>query len=115
MKPPAHRTYDLFAVQSATERAKTFIDNTLSLSKRLVEDPEAKERIRSHMCRWCFYAGRQRLVGQALTDYTCAKCRSTSTHANTGVPVLCEICAGRCKLCKQCMGDREGIVRKKLP
>lgn len=108
------RLYDLFAVQSATERAQSYTEIAIKRAERMQTDPEKTKRRKAGECRWCFYSG-AKLAGQAFTPWACARCDAQFSHPNTAVPALCRDCADKAKLCVTCMGDREGRRRKVLP
>ena len=112
----SNHTFDLYKIQSATQRAKEYADDTISRTKRyLVEDEDKDRRIAEGFCKWCWYRRRGSLAGQAFTEYTCHRCDQNLMHPNTGVPVLCPACAKETALCCSCCGDIHGAMRKEIP
>lgn len=109
------RPYDLFAVQSATQRANDWRESAIRRGREMESDACKEARQLALRCRHCFYLSGLRVAGQAFTEWECARCGEERTHPNTAVPALCDTCAKETGLCVTCMGDREGRVRRKLP
>ena len=103
---------DLYRVQSATERAKAYADDTVRrVQEHLVEDAHRDRRLAEACCRWCWYRYSGSLAGQAFTSYLCQHCDSEEWWHTTATPILCLTCASETGLCARCCGDIEGHLR----
>lgn len=112
----SNHIFDLYLIQSATERAKAYADDTVKrVQCRLVDDKDKSKRLSVGLCKWCWYRQATTLAGQAFTEYTCWRCDQTLSHANTAVPRLCDPCAKETQLCASCCGDINGKMRKEVP
>ncbi len=107
---------DLYRIQSATDRANNYREDTIQkVTDYLIEDNAHAQRLEEHMCQWCFYRMTGAVAGQAITSYTCALCGDEYNHHNTGVPSMCVECSQETGLCVRCCGDIEGKQRRKMP
>lgn len=109
-------TFDLYKIQSATQRAKDYANDTIKrVQRKLIDDVDKAKRRAMFCCKWCWYRRSGSLTGQAFTEYTCLRCDEKKMHPNTGVPLLCDPCAKETKLCCACCGDMEGKKRTVVP
>jgi len=112
---PNH-TFDLYKIQSATQRAKDYAGDQIKRVQRLlVSDADRLKREHEHLCKWCWYRRSGSLHGQAFTEYVCQRCDQELSHHNTGVPALCTPCAEKTGLCCACCGDMNGEKRTEVP
>lgn len=65
-------------------------------------DNAKKNRLLSHLCKFCYYINTSRIGGCAITTVKCSKCEKEISFGNTCVDVLCRECAEEYKLCKHC-------------
>lgn len=109
-------TFDLYLIQSATQRAKDYADeHSKRVQRLLVEDDDNPVRIDQGYCKWCWFRRATSLAGQAFTSYVCWRCEQEASHHNTAVPRLCPSCVKETELCCSCCGDLKGRMRKKVP
>lgn len=112
----SNKIFDLYLIQSATERSKDYAKDTVARVQRyLVDDVDHERRMREGYCQWCWYRRIGGMYGQAFTEYTCLRCDEKNHHHNTGTPRLCKTCVEATKLCASCCGDINGKKRKKVP
>jgi len=108
--------FDLYLIQSATQRAKDYTKETVRIvQERLIDDARREDRVRDGLCKWCFYRRANTLAGQMFTEYTCWRCDRAHLHHNTAVPRLCADCTKETGLCNACCGDVNGKQRKAVP
>lgn len=77
-------------------------------------DNDKPGRARKHECKACFYLASPRIAGQASTSRQCGLCDEIITHSNTACPVVCDKCAAEHGLCRNCGGDVNMKVRRKV-
>lgn len=107
---------DLYRIQSATERANAYAKDSVDrVAAYLIDDIGYTQRTAESVCQWCWYRQKGRVSGQAFTEYTCANCGEIQSWPNTGVPQLCDFCATKHRLCKECCGTVDGSRRKVFP
>lgn len=102
---------DLFTVQTVTDRHKHYIDEQVRHSLEALSDSKRKDRREARECAWCFYFCRNRLAGQAFTDWECSGCNTPASHPNTSTPVLCDSCSDKLGLCVRCGADLDLKMR----
>jgi hypothetical protein len=109
-------TFDLYLIQSATQRAKEYAaEITKLVRERLIDDAHKDRRVSDGLCKWCYYRRAHTLAGQAFTEYVCMRCDQSHHHHNTAVPKLCAACVKETGLCSSCCGDIHGKRRKAVP
>jgi hypothetical protein len=96
---------------TATGRATRRCDDAIELARKLLEDPDRKERLVAHRCKSCFYF--RSMGGSAITRQPCACCGKPDAYASTNTDVLCLECAKEHSLCKKCGGDLEMRERRR--
>ena len=105
---------DLYGVQSVTDRNKHRIE---MMSARLLEfytDPRVEDRKTKALCRVCYYVDRSRIGGAVMTTQPCGVCEIDVLYGSTATDVLCVPCGVKNKLCRQCGGDANLVMRRKL-
>ena len=107
---------DLYTVQSATQRAKDYAQDTIRrVEKCLVNDSDKARRLAARQCQWCWFRKGTSLAGQAFTEYKCRCCGETKMYPNTSTPMICDACSDATELCCRCCGDLYARVRKVAP
>lgn len=105
---------DLYMLQSATERARQYADDTRRHVDAYATDQSREQRLAARQCPWCFYFRGSRLSGQAFTDWKCSGCGQDFSHPNTAVPMLCPDCSDKHQACTECCADLELRQRRSL-
>lgn len=89
-----------------------------SLRKQLAKfelDTNEDDRIFDWLCKTCYYI---RLSGgvslQAFHFNDCEFCGTEQTFANSDTRKVCLACAQQYSVCRNCMGDIDGIMRSDL-
>lgn len=100
-------------VNAATHRAKDQIKQFQVQLERWILDPDRDARRAAGACVVCYY-GRGRVGGAAMTTANCRVCNVKMQFGSTAVDGLCQSCARRLNLCKQCGSDRELLLRRRL-
>ena len=113
MKGQGHAKYDLHHIQYMTHSRKERIEATRRRVEAMLKDEHRDRRQKALECIWCYY--NHGMMGQAFTEWNCARCEKEASHPDTGVPFLCESCAKETNLCMYCGGHREGEMVKALP
>ena len=96
---------DAVSIFSATDRAKSRIDNLRKNLEDIDNDPDKDNRLSKSLCKHCFYLHKARLGGAMMTSRACGICDSQETYSSTATDPLCLPCAKENGLCKQCGGD----------
>lgn len=91
-------------IELATKRAKAQISKYLSTYDNFIHDKLKTERLRTHLCRACFY----HIVG--FSNYywkknTCRKCKQEFTHRHPVVGMFCLDCAKKFGICRNCASN----------
>ncbi|MBC8738568.1 hypothetical protein F6X40_17560 [Paraburkholderia sp. UCT31] len=105
------RTFDRFALISATERSRMYVDSILALAREIETDARKSLRLEKQECKSCFY--RQRVGGASMTSQPCACCGKLMQFGSTATDALCPECAKEHSLCKHCGGDLEMRPRRR--
>ena len=105
---------DLYRVQSTTDRNNHQIERAIETAERLKADTDRQDRLSALECKCCHYIHWSRMGGAAITETNCAYCQKSMTFGSTAVDYLCKDCAKELGLCKQCGGDLEGKIRRKI-
>lgn len=106
--------FDRVAYEWETYRARDYIE---TMRKRLADfdaDAKKKERTEKAKCKYCEYIQTSRMGGCAMTRWYCGLCGCQQMHGNTATDRLCIECAKERGLCKQCGGDVDGKIRRKV-
>lgn len=104
-------TFDRLLLLNATARANKRCNDALELARKLIEDPERKERLAAQRCKACFYF--RSMSGSACTTQPCACCATPETFGSTNTSVLCIPCAKEHSLCRHCGSDLELRERRR--
>lgn len=103
---------ELEQVNAVSSRRAASVSRELARAAILAGDGKLDEREAARQCRGCFYE-RRRIVGRAVTSWTCQLCGAPGEHSNTGVPRVCASCSDGYDLCTQCGGDMDMQHRTK--
>jgi predicted RNA-binding Zn-ribbon protein involved in translation (DUF1610 family) len=99
-------------VNAATARAKDRILRLQVQLEMLTLDPDRDDRRAAQACVVCYYGSR--IGGAAMTEANCRVCNTEMQFGSTAVDAVCPTCARTLQLCRQCGGDREMHLRRKL-
>lgn len=66
------------------------------------DDKERQERLKSNLCKWCYYMEADEVVMSAFTTQICKGCAKTNIYGNSKRHMYCEECAEKMHLCKHC-------------
>ena len=66
------------------------------------EDNQRQERLKSNLCKWCYYMEVDEVVMQAFTTQICKGCAKTNIYGNSTRHMYCEECSEKMHLCKHC-------------
>lgn len=102
---------DKASIASNSAQAKRRVENHLKLAEKLAHDGERKLRLEVQLCKACHYFSK--IGGAAITHRECAGCGQDQTYGSTATDVLCQSCASKYELCKQCGGDIDMQSRRK--
>ncbi len=100
-----------YNMQSATERACSYVSSLLDLAKEIDADSRKEDRIKEQECRHCFYV--RRMGGAAMTTRPCGCCAEEIMYGSTNTDALCKPCAIEHKLCTHCGGDIDMKVHRR--
>lgn len=106
--------HNRYKYEYATERAKYVANEAIAYAKDLQNDPDKKQRLSECVCPVCYYRRVGRIGGARMTFSSCGGCSCRLSSGNTCVDVLCEKCAAERGCCKQCGGDLNLKMRRKL-
>ena len=99
-----------FATDQAIYRRDAVVKNALDM----LADAEKKERISKSTCVPCWYLGKRRIVGHAMSTRPCGICGHDVRSANTHVGTICLRCGTANELCVDCGGDVKMRPRRKF-
>jgi hypothetical protein len=77
-------------------------------------DSERKNRLKSNLCKYCYYLRGSVIAGQAITTSPCKICTEEMIFSSTDTDKICTGCAKKHKICKQCMADIDYNKRRKV-
>lgn len=96
---------DSVSVQSETGYAIDHAQSVIHASLRYLADPERKERLAAGRCKRCYYIWTARIGGSAMTMQPCGVCDEEVWYGSTATDKICQPCAAKKELCRQCGGD----------
>lgn len=105
---------DRYSYEWETGMAKAKEESMRARLAAFDADSDKPGRARKHECKCCFYLHSPRMAGQAFTKRQCGLCDEIVTHGNTNCPVVCDKCAALHGLCRNCGGDINMKVRRKI-
>ena len=70
------------------------------------DDKERQERLKSNLCKWCYYMEADEVVMSAFTTQICKGCAKTNIYGNSTRHMYCEECAEKMHLCKHFRGNK---------
>lgn len=102
-------------VQTATGHAKQSADERRAKLQAFDEDALQSQRLKARECKACYYLFSPRMAGQAMTERECLGpgCNARILWHNTAVPLLCEKCADKHRLCRRCGSTIDMRERRK--
>lgn len=95
----------------ATEYSVQRMKDYLELSYKLINDPDKVARIKKCECRWCFYSPKWH-AGMPRA-YQCGVCGVDHVRGNPLIIKICQQCATKHSLCRECGGDLEMRARRR--
>lgn len=90
---------DMYSTDCIYEYITEFVVPFVKEQKQAVIDDL---RFNELLCEDCKLKSGSRIVGQAFTAYTCARCEKEQMHHNTGCPRFCKACALGVYMCQRC-------------
>ena len=83
------------------------LDEIIELDKKVRElkingDNQRQERLKSNLCKWCYYMEADEVVMSAFTTQICKGCAKTNIYGNSTRHMYCEECSEKMHLCKHC-------------
>jgi hypothetical protein len=90
----------------AVDRNKKRIEVCARQALSFLADPNKKERQSEQYCVCCFYR-ENTIAGQACTESQCGVCEKQMQWSTTHQEKLCESCAKKLGLCKECSATIE--------
>lgn len=101
-------------VQDETYWRNKSTQEYIESAKQAEEDSDRKKRLKSNLCKHCYYLRGSILAGQAFTSTTCIICVDEMRFSSTHVDKLCTTCAKEHNLCRQCLSDIDFKKRRKV-
>jgi len=94
-------------------REKSTLDR-INRAKKAEEDSDRKNRLKSQLCKYCYYLQGEVIAGAAFTSTTCTICGKDMMFSSTHTDGICTDCAKTHKLCKECLSDIDYKKRRKI-
>ena len=104
---------DTESVQHQTDFARARIDAALRRALQYATDPDKKMRLAEGFCISCFYSG-PRIGGAAMTERPCGVCGTKMMFGSTATDKVCQACAVKQELCRECGADLRLRPRRKF-
>jgi len=101
-------------VERKTQWAVSRMQEGAKIALARLMDPDKKKRLEESYCVVCYYEG-PTLAGQAMTDVNCRLCDTILHFSSTDTHELCQACAIKNKLCKDCGASVNLKVLRKFP
>lgn len=106
------KKFDLEDVRFRTSIQKSRVIDYENITRKLLNDPEREQRLKSQNCVCCYYISV--MAGQGFTSSKCNNCNVEMMFSTTSTDRLCESCAKEFKVCKHCGADLNLKQRNKL-
>lgn len=101
-------------IEFRTSMAKDAVKAAIERGEKMRGDPDKVKRKAAQKCIRCYYDS-ARIGGAAMTERACGICDEPQTYGSTATDELCQACADRNLLCKQCGGDVDMKRRQDRP
>lgn len=108
------RKIDDGSVRRATIIASGMKQDTLESAALLQSDRDQVKRLAEQLCETCYYLRKGGIAGAAITTQPCGICHIDQIYSSTATHALCQPCALKHELCKQCGADIELRHARKL-
>jgi len=101
------RRYDDSDRRRQTSRNQRALHDYAQRAADLAGDSDRLRRLSEGECKACWYLGRGRIAGAAMTDADCVACGTTVTYSSIATNKLCAKCAHDLNVCIRCGGEKE--------
>jgi len=101
-------------VQDETYWRKKSTSDRIERAKKAEEDSDRKNRLKNHMCKYCYYLRGEVIAGAAFTSTSCTICAKDMMFSSTHTDGICTDCAKKHKLCIECLSDIDFKTRRKI-